>query len=75
MVTEQLLEHLHPAELILTTRNPQSLEKLAARGAHVRFADFDRPETLVEAFERQEPHAFSSSTLSVGRRAQQHSNT
>ena len=71
MVTEQLLEHLHPAELILTTRNPHSLEKLAARGAHVRYADFDKPETLVGAFEGGD-RMLLVSTLSVGRRAQQH---
>jgi NAD(P)H dehydrogenase (quinone) len=73
MVTEQLLEHLHPAELILTTRNPQSLKELAARGAHVRYADFDKPETLVEAFGGGD-RMLLVSTLSVGRRAQQHRN-
>lgn len=72
-VTAQLLEHLHPAELILTTRNPTALAKLAARGAHVRYADFDRPETLAEAFEDGD-RMLLISTLSVGRRATQHRN-
>jgi NAD(P)H dehydrogenase (quinone) len=72
-VTEQLLEHLHPAELILTTRNPPALAKLAARGAHVRYADFDEPETLVEAFEDGD-RMLLISTLSVGRRGVQHGN-
>jgi NAD(P)H dehydrogenase (quinone) len=72
-VTEQLLEHLHPAELILTTRNPAELAKLAARGAHVRYADFDKPETLASAFEDGD-RMLLISTLSVGRRATQHRN-
>ncbi len=73
MVTAQLLEHLHPAELILTTRNPKALEQLGARGAHVRYADYDKPETLVDAFEGGD-RMLLISTLSVGRRAQQHRN-
>jgi NAD(P)H dehydrogenase (quinone) len=73
MVTEQLLEHLHPAELILTTRNPPSLAKLAARGAHVRYADFDKPDTLAKAFEDGD-RMLLISTLSVGRRGRQHRN-
>ena len=73
MLTEQLLEHLHPAELILTTRNPAALAKLAARGAHVRYANFDEPETLAQAFEDGD-RMLLISTLSVGRRATQHRN-
>ncbi|MEJ0034643.1 MAG: SDR family oxidoreductase [Gammaproteobacteria bacterium] len=73
MVTDQLLEHLHPAELILTTRNPQSLAGLSARGAHVRYADFDQPESLAKAFEDGD-RMLLISTLSVGRRATQHRN-
>ncbi len=46
-----------PAELILTTRNPPALAKLAARGAHVRYADFDKPETLASGLRRRRPHA------------------
>ena len=73
LITAQLLEHLHPAELILTTRNPPALANLAARGAHVRYADFDRPETLAGAFEDGD-RMLLISTLSVGRRATQHRN-
>lgn len=71
MVTQQLLEHLHPAELILATRNPQALAAFAARGAHVRYADFDKPETLADAFKGGD-RMLLISTLSVGRRASQH---
>ena len=73
LLTAQLLEHLHPAELILTTRTPSALAKLAARGAHVRYADFDKPDTLVRAFEDGD-RMLLISTLSVGRRARQHRN-
>jgi len=73
MVTDELLEHLHPAELILTTRNPSALARLAARGTHVRYADFDQPETLAKAFEDGD-RMLLISTLSVGRRAIQHRN-
>jgi len=73
MVTEQLLEHHHPAELILTTRNPHALANLAARGAHVRYADFDAPDTLARAFEDGD-RMLLISTLSVGRRGTQHRN-
>jgi NAD(P)H dehydrogenase (quinone) len=72
-VTEPLLEHLHPAELILTTRNPQALSGIAARGADVRYADFDKPETLEKAFEGGD-NMLLISTLSVGRRGRQHRN-
>ncbi len=73
MVTEQLLTQLHPAELILTTRNPSALAPLAARGVRVRYADFDKPETLAPAFEGGD-RMLLISTLSVGRRAGQHRN-
>jgi len=70
-VTDELLDHLDPAELILTTRNPQALTALAARGASVRYADFDKPETLEKAFEGGD-NMLLISTLSVGRRGKQH---
>jgi NAD(P)H dehydrogenase (quinone) len=73
MLTALLLEHLHPAELILTTRHPSALAKLAARGVHVRYADFDKPATLARAFEDGD-RMLLISTLSVGRRATQHRN-
>lgn len=72
-VTQQLLEILPPGELILTTRNPEALADLGARGVRVRYADFDKPETLADAFAGGEK-LFLISTLSVGRRARQHQN-
>jgi NAD(P)H dehydrogenase (quinone) len=72
-VTAQLLELLPPSELIVTTRNPLELADLAARGVQVRHADFDKPESLVDAF-RGGDRMLLISTLSVGRRAHQHRN-
>lgn len=47
---EQLLRHRPDAPLIAATRHPDQLADLAARGVSVRFADFDRPASLDEAF-------------------------
>ncbi|HEV7715197.1 MAG TPA: NAD(P)H-binding protein, partial [Steroidobacteraceae bacterium] len=71
LVTELLLQRVPAAELILVTRNPGALAHLAARGAQVRHGDFDKPETLHAAFSGGE-RMLLISTLSVGRRAEQH---
>ncbi len=47
---EHLLELVDPRELVLTTRRPEHLRDLAARGVQVRRADFDDPGTLPAAF-------------------------
>ncbi len=51
-VVRHLLDTLKvPAErLIVTSRSPEGLADLAARGVTVRMADFDQPETLAAAF-------------------------
>lgn len=51
-VVRHLLDTLQfPGErLIVTTRNPEALRELAARGVTVRTADFDQPDTLAAAF-------------------------
>jgi NAD(P)H dehydrogenase (quinone) len=71
-VTELLLQKMPAAELTLVTRKPAALVQLAARGAQVRFGDFDKPETLVPALAGAEKMLLIS-TLAVGsRRQQQH---
>ncbi|HUA01206.1 MAG TPA: NAD(P)H-binding protein [Candidatus Aquilonibacter sp.] len=67
--TDLLLGKIPAPELILVTRNPDSLAPLAARGAQVRFGDFDKPETLAAAFAGAEKMLLIS-TLAVGRRRQ-----
>ena len=71
MATELLLERLPPSELICVTRRPQALAELAARGVRVRAGDFDKPHGLRAAFEGG-TRMLLISTLSVGRRAEQH---
>ncbi|HDR8995760.1 TPA: SDR family oxidoreductase [Burkholderia vietnamiensis] len=48
-VVEQLIEQ-NAGPIIATTRDPSKLADLAAKGVDVRAADFDRPDTLAQAF-------------------------
>ena len=50
-VAELLLERVPSGEVVLSTRTPDALAELAARGAVVRYGDYGRPESLPEAFE------------------------
>jgi NAD(P)H dehydrogenase (quinone) len=70
---ERLLEQAAPGELIFTTRKPENLAALAARGATVRAADFDDPGSLREAF-RGGHRMLLISTARVGTRVGQHEN-
>jgi NAD(P)H dehydrogenase (quinone) len=47
---ELVLARHAPRSVILATRNPEALGELAARGADVRYADFDDPASLRQAF-------------------------
>lgn len=71
LVTEQLLERLAPEDLILVTRRPEALRMARARGADVRYGDFDKPATLRDAFAGGE-RMLLISTDSVGRRVRPH---
>lgn len=71
MAIEMLLERVPPSELICVTRKPHALGSLAARGVRVRAGDFDKPEGLRAAFDGG-TRMLLISTLSVGRRAEQH---
>ena len=68
---ELLMDRVDPESLILTTRTPARLADLAARGAQVRLADFDRPETLGDAFAGG-TRLLLISTARVGTRVEQH---
>jgi len=71
-VAALLIEKISPSELILVTRNPASLAQFAARGAQVRFGNFDDRETLPQALAGGE-RILLISTLAVGpRRQRQH---
>lgn len=70
-VAEGLLERVRPADVVLVTRRPGLLERLAARGATVRYGDYDRPDTLPEAF-RGGDRLLLVSTDALDRRESQH---
>jgi NAD(P)H dehydrogenase (quinone) len=72
-ITTQLLQHVPASRLILLTRNPASLQHLAAQGAQVRKADFDDTANLQQALKGGNVLMLIS-TLSIGKRAQQHGN-
>lgn len=69
----RLIERIPASELILTTRTPDKLADFAARGAHVRLADFDDPLSLYAAFEGGQKMLLIS-TARVGTRVGQHAN-
>jgi NAD(P)H dehydrogenase (quinone) len=71
LTAELILDREEPPNLILVTRNPGALEHLAARGADVRFGDFDEPDTLTEAFAGGERLLLISAT-DLERRGSQH---
>ena len=48
-VTDRLIALGRASDLILITRKPEKLSDRAAQGCVVRYGDFDKPETLVEA--------------------------
>jgi len=71
---DRLIERgVDPGQLILTTRTPAKLADLAALGAQVRFADFDDPDSLEQAFAGG-TRMLLISTARVGSRVGQHRN-
>jgi NAD(P)H dehydrogenase (quinone) len=71
LVAEQLLERLAPERVILVTRRPEALRGLRARGADVRYGDFDEPASLLDAFAGGR-RMLLISTDAIGRRVRQH---
>lgn len=70
-VIEFALETVPASDLILVSRSPGQLESYAGRGAIVRFGDFERPDSLPEAF-RGGNRMLLISTDAVGDRIDQH---
>jgi NAD(P)H dehydrogenase (quinone) len=71
LVTDQLLQRLAPQQLILVTRRPEALRELRARGADVRYGDYDDPASLRDAFAGGDRMLLISSDA-IGRRIRQH---
>jgi NAD(P)H dehydrogenase (quinone) len=71
LVTEHLLERVAPEQLVFVTRTPDALRELRARGAEVRYGDFDKPDSLRDAFAGGS-RILLISTDAIGRRVRQH---
>lgn len=70
-IAERVLERVPASEVVLTTRRPEALSHFAGRGVEVLQADFDRPETLAEAFVGGERLLLISADV-IGTRMAQH---
>jgi NAD(P)H dehydrogenase (quinone) len=71
LVAERVLSQCAPSDVILATRTPRALADFAARGAEVRRADFDEPDSLRAAFSGVESVLLISAT-DLERRVAQH---
>jgi NAD(P)H dehydrogenase (quinone) len=71
LISEQLLGHLSPADLILVSRTPDALGEFGALGSAVRYGSYDDPSSLISAFAEGD-RLLLISTMDVGRRVQQH---
>lgn len=71
LVAEQLMERISPEQVVLVTRRPEALRALGARGAEVRYGDFDDPPSLREALAGGR-RMLLISTDAIGRRVRQH---
>jgi NAD(P)H dehydrogenase (quinone) len=72
-VTALVLQQQAASNLILLTRNPAALAGETSRGASVRQADFGTPAMLANAMQGGDVLLLIS-TLSIGKRAEQHAN-
>ncbi|MDN5855987.1 MAG: NAD(P)H-binding protein, partial [Actinomycetia bacterium] len=75
LTADQLLSvpGVSAADVVLLTRDPAKLAAYAERGADVRAADFDQPDTLETAFKGVDRMLLISTDV-VGSRVQGHQN-
>lgn len=71
LVIDALLRRVPASEIVATVRSAEKGRDLAAKGVHVRIADYNRPETLDDAFAGIDTLLLISSS-EVGGRAAQH---
>ncbi|SEG02939.1 NAD(P)H dehydrogenase (quinone) [Bryocella elongata] len=71
LVIEALLKKVPADQIVAAVRTPAKAAALAAKGIHVREADYNRPETLTSAFAGVDKVLLISSS-EVGRRIAQH---
>ena len=71
LVIKALLEKTEASEIIALVRTPEAVADLAAKGVTVRKADYDQPESYVEALKGVDKLLLISSSA-VGQRVPQH---
>ncbi|MGW3091242.1 SDR family oxidoreductase [Streptomyces sp. NPDC001108] len=71
LVVEELLTTVDAGEVVAVVRDEEKAAPLAARGVEVRVADYDRPESLKDAF-RAGDRVLLISGSAVGKRVPQH---
>jgi NAD(P)H dehydrogenase (quinone) len=72
MVVDAALRTGNPGDFVVTTRSPAALADYTARGADVRFADFDQPDSLTTAFDGVERLLVISASNATGKRHDEH---
>lgn len=73
-IVDELLKSVSPSELAVSVRSPEKAEALKARGVDVRHGDFDKPDTLDEAFDGIERLLIISTDGDNDTRIRQHTN-
>jgi NAD(P)H dehydrogenase (quinone) len=73
LVIDELLKKVPASEIAVAVRNPEKAKDFAAKGIDVRQADYEKPETLANAF-RGATKVLLISANEVGKRAAQHRN-
>ncbi|WP_282142568.1 SDR family oxidoreductase [Cytobacillus oceanisediminis] len=73
-VVESLLKSVPANNVVVSVRNPEKAERLRNRGVEVRQGDFDRPETLDNAFKGIDRLLIISADGDNETRIQQHAN-
>lgn len=73
-IVDVLLKSVPASELAVSVRNPEKAEALKAKGVDVRHGDFDKPETLNEAFKGVERLLIISADGDNNTRIRQHAN-
>jgi NAD(P)H dehydrogenase (quinone) len=71
LVVKGLLQIIPSTQIVAAVRNPEKADDLRALGVQVREADYDRPETLAEAFKGVEK-VLLISAVQPGERLRQH---
>lgn len=71
LVIDSLMQSIPPERIVALVRDPAKASDLAARGIHIRYSDYNRPQTLAPALQGVEKLLLISSS-EVGRREAQH---